>query len=430
MRLNIIGRCGLALSFSLGKPAGVASQAEAAPDTLLARLTQEALDSAPAVRRAEAFARAAEHRVRPAGALPDPMLMVGIMDLTLPRFAFRESDFTEVDVEVSQALPWPGTLTAQSRAAGAVARASRADLAALRREVITRVSSAYYRLQYVLAAQHVLARQQRLLGSVVEISTARYGTGSAPQSDPLQARTAVARLATDSAALAAEEASLRAELRAVRGIRGSEQLSPGPMDAGRVAGMLAETAAPFADGQGGEALAGHPRLRSRASDIEAAEHTVRVAALQGRPDFVITTRYGARPLGADFFSAFLGIRVPLWTGRKQQLLTEAARSEAESARSRLAEERAELEAELEHTAAEARAGATRLRLLMWQVVPLTRESVAAALREYRTGLVGFLNVLTAQDAAYRAELEAAEVAARYQSNLVILEQLLAPEEGP
>lgn len=427
MRLHTIGICGLALGSSLSASGWAASQGWAAPDSLLARLTREALDSAPAVRRAEALARAAERRVRPAGALPDPMLMAGVMDLTLPRFAFRESDFTEVDVEVSQALPWPGTLKAQSRAAGATARASRADLAALRREVITRVSSAYYRLRYVVAAQRVLAAQHRLLGSVVEISMARYATGSAPPSDPLQARTAVARLETDSASLAAEEASLRAELRAVRGVRESEQLAISPIDAGEIAGTLADTGAHLAAVQGGDPLAGHPRVQSRAAEVEAADYTTRIAALQGRPDFVFTPRYGARPLGADFFSAFLGVRVPIWAGRKQRLLTEAAGLEAEAARSRLDEERAALAADLDRTGAEARANATRLRLLMQQVVPLTRESVEAALREYRTGLVGFLNVLTAQDAAYRAELESAEAAARYRIQLVILEQLLAPE---
>ena len=173
MRLHTIGICGLALGSSLSASGWAASQGWAAPDSLLARLTREALDSAPAVRRAEALARAAERRVRPAGALPDPMLMAGVMDLTLPRFAFRESDFTEVDVEVSQALPWPGTLKAQSRAAGATARASRADLAALRREVITRVSSAYYRLRYVVAAQRVLAAQHRLLASLLKAFAGR-----------------------------------------------------------------------------------------------------------------------------------------------------------------------------------------------------------------------------------------------------------------
>lgn len=425
MRWNIVAT-GIWLGLGVGLPAGATGQAGPIRDTLLARLTREALDSAPSVRRAEAVARAAASRARPAGALADPMLTAGVMDLTLPRLAFRESDFTEVDVEVSQALPWPGTLKAQSRAAEASARGARADLATLRRETITRVASVYYRLQYVVAAQATLAAQRRLLESAVQIATARYATGAVPQSDPLQARTALARLAGDSAGLAAAEASLRAELRAERGKREPEQLDIAPLEPG-VARLLSDTAGPIAATPGGEALITHPRLQSRIAEVEAADYTARVAALQGRPDFVLTPRYGARPLGADFLSAFIGVRVPLWAGRKQSLLTEASRSEAAAARGRLDEERAALTAELERTEVEARASGIRLRLLVQQVLPLTRETVEAVLREYRTGLVGFQTVLTAQDAAYRAELEAAEMAGRYLTQLAMLEQLIAPE---
>ena len=115
-----------AMILTLGLPFSLAGQAPQAVDTLLARLTAEASATAPSVLRSDALARAAATRVRPAGALPDPMVNLGVMDLTLPRFGFRQSDFTEVDVELSQAFPWPGTLGAQSRAARAMARGATA----------------------------------------------------------------------------------------------------------------------------------------------------------------------------------------------------------------------------------------------------------------------------------------------------------------
>ncbi len=56
-------------------------------------------------------------RVRPAGTLPDPMFTTGVMDLTLPRLAFNNSDFTEVDGELTQAVPWSRTLGARAAVA-------------------------------------------------------------------------------------------------------------------------------------------------------------------------------------------------------------------------------------------------------------------------------------------------------------------------
>ena len=56
-------------------------------DSLLDALVQEALAQSPTVAQRQAAARAATLRIRPAGALPDPMLTAGVMDLVLPRFA-------------------------------------------------------------------------------------------------------------------------------------------------------------------------------------------------------------------------------------------------------------------------------------------------------------------------------------------------------
>ncbi|MEO7986350.1 MAG: TolC family protein [Gemmatimonadales bacterium] len=415
----------------LGAPVVLSGQSSAGTDSLLHRLTTEAIASAPAILRSDALSRAALTRIRPAGALPDPMVNVGVMDLTLPRFGFRESDFTEVDIEISQQFPWPGTRGSQTRAARATARGAGAETSMLRRDVAVRVATLYYRLRYVVTAEQTLARQRGLVETAVEISTERYGTGSVPQSDPLQARIALARLVTERAALEAEESGIQADLRAVRGVRGSEQLAVAPIDADSVAALLEG-----ADSQHAallsltDPLATHPRLSARRAEIEAAEETARTEALSGRPDFEVSTRYGARPLGSDFFSAFVGVRIPLWAGRKQKLLAQASSIDAEAAQRGLEEEQVALAAELERTLADARAGALRLRLLVSSVLPLTREGVGAALRGYRTGQSDFLSVFTAVDTHYRAQLEAAEVAAEHLTDLVMLEQLLEPEDAP
>lgn len=406
-------------------PVGSSGQTVKPPsDTVLARLTAQALAANPGLHARQASARAAASRVRPAGALPDPMLSVGVMDLTLPRFAFRESDFTEVGVELSQDFPWPGSLGARTQAARAEARRADADVAARRRQIVVRTAELYYRLRYVVTARATLQRQRRLLATAVEIATSRYATTSAPQSDPLQARVAVARLDAEDADWAEQQASAGAELKALRNVRGSESLT---------LELIRPEIAPLVP-HGGQNLAlltpdsveTHPRVAARRAALEAAERTVRVEQLAARPDFNITTRYGARPLGADFFSAFLGIRVPLWGGRK---LGEAARADADAARAELAEETVAIDAELEAAQAGVSSRETRLRLLTTQVIPSARATVEAVLRSYRVGQAPFLNVLAAEDSLYRAELDAAMVAAEHLTHLVMLEQLLLREDA-
>ena len=135
------------------------------------------------------------------------------------------------------------------------------------------------------------------------------------------------------------------------------------------------------------------------------------------------------PAVSDFFSAFVGLRVPLWAGRKQHHLAEAARADADAARAALAAEQAALDAELRGALADVRSGETRLRLLTAQVIPASEAMVEAVLRSYRVGQAPFLNVLAAEDSLYRARLDAAMVTAEHLTHLVMLEQLLLREEA-
>ncbi|MFL5402777.1 MAG: TolC family protein [Gemmatimonadales bacterium] len=407
-------------------PFRLSAQELPASDTVLARLTRQALAANPSLEASRAMARAAVSRIRPAGALPDPMLTAGVMDLTLPRFAFYASDFTEVDVELSQEFPWPGSLGARTEAARADARRADAEVGVRRREIVVRTAELYYRLRYVVTARAALQRQRKLLVTAVEIATSRYATTSAPQSDPLQARVELSRLDAEDASLAEQQAQFGAELKALRRINGSESLT--------IELIRPETVLELHGGAIGAELAAdslpdHPRLAARRAAVEAAERQVRLEQLGGRPDFNIMTRYGARPLGADFFSAFVGIRVPLWSGRKQGRMADAARAEADAARAELAGETVALEAELQTARAGVASGESRLRLLITQVIPSGLASVDAVLRSYRVGQTPFLTVLAAEDSLYRAQLEAAMVAAEHLTHLVMLQQLLQREDA-
>src|SRR5256885_12981806 len=172
-----------ALVIASAGPAHAQDSAPVAGDSGLQSLVAEALARNPTVAQRQAAVRAATLRIRPAGSLPDPMLTVGVMDLVLPHFEFNQSDFTEVDVELSQEIPWPGALGAHSGVMRAADVGARAEEGTVRREVTTAMAVAYYRLGYVVTALETLRRQRELLDDAVQLSTTRYATGAAPHSD-------------------------------------------------------------------------------------------------------------------------------------------------------------------------------------------------------------------------------------------------------
>lgn len=402
-------------------------------DSSLNALVVEALERNPSIAQRQAAVRAATLRIRPAGTLPDPMLTVGVQDLLMPHFEFNQSDFTEVDAELSQEVPWPGSLGARSGVLRAAAAGARAEEGAARRELTARMAAAYYRLRYAVTALQSERRQRELLEAAMQLSTTRYATGTAPQSDPLQAKLARDRLQSEEFGLESERTAALATVNALRSRAPGDSVSVTPLDI--VAVRAAATTVPPSDSLLAAALDAHPRLAARRAVVDQATRAIQVERLGARPDFTITARYGLRPVAfgfnfPDFFSAFVGLRLPIWAWRKQNRLADAARADSVAAAADLQNAGLQLSREVTETAARVRAAQRRLVLLVDGVLPTARATVESVLRSYEVGRAEFLTLLAVEDARYRAELEAAQVAADYQAQLVALRQLTAGEPQP
>src|SRR5437588_3452476 len=237
-----------------------------AQDSVLQSLVAEALARNPTLAQRQAAVRAATLRIRPAGSLPDPMLTIGVMDLVMPHFEFNQSDFTEADVELSQEIPWPGSLGARSRVMRAAAAGVRAEEGTVRRDVTTTMAVAYYRLGYAVTALETLRYQRELLDAAAQLSTTRYATGAAPQSDPLQAKLARDRLRSEEFALESEQVAALAALNALRNRTPGDSVVIAPIDPAALRAAAARQ--PLADSLVALALATHPRLAARRAAVD------------------------------------------------------------------------------------------------------------------------------------------------------------------
>ncbi len=405
-----------------------------AQDSLLQSLVAEALARNLTVAQRQAAVRAATLRIRPAGSLPDPMLSVGVMNLLMPHFEFNRSDFTEVDAELSQEIPWPGTLGARSGVMRAGAARARAEEGAVRRELTTAMAVAYYRLGYTVTALKTLRHQRELLEAAVQLSTTRYATGAAPQSDPLQAKLARDRLRSEEFALESERVAALAAVNALRNRAPEDSVAVVSIDPSAVRAGV--TSGPPADSLMALALATHPRLAMGRAAVDAATRSIQVERLGARPDVTLTVRYGYRPPFVGlyrwpaFFSAFVGLRLPVWAWRKQNRRADAARADSTGAAAGLRDAERQLSREVTETAARVQASQQRLALLIDGVLPTAGGTVESVMRSYQVGRAEFLTLLSVEDARFRAELEAAEVAANYLTQLVMLRQLTAGEGRP
>src|SRR2546422_1479110 len=392
-------------------PAHAQDSAPVAGDLGLQSLVAEALARNPTIAQRQAAVRAATLRIRPAGSLPDPMLTVGVMDLLLPHFEFNQSDFTEADVELRQEIPWPGTLGARSGAMRAAAAGARAEEGTVLRDLTTAMAVAYYRLGYAVTALETLRHQRELLDAAVQLSTTRYATGAAPQSDPLQAKLARGRLRSEEFGLPSERVAALAAVNALRNRAPGDSVPVTSIDLATLRAGAATQ--PPADSLVALALATHPRLAARRAAVDAATRTIQVERLGARPDFTLSARYEYRPVSfgvnfPDFFSAFVGVRLPIWAWRKQNRLADAARADSTGVAAGLRDAELQIGREVTEVAARVRASQQRLALLVDGARRNARGTVESVLRSYQVGRAEFLTLLSVEDARYRAELEAVD----------------------
>ena len=166
------------------------------PEVSLPDLIREALERNPEVQMARRMVEARRARVPQAGALPDPMLMYGVMNegRPVPFQTLGTAGFSEVYVGVSQEIPYPGKRGLREKVAGEEASAAEWAYDAARRRIAAEVAQAYYDLYAVHAAFAIVERNFQLLDQLVKVARARYAVGQATQQDVLDADVELSRL--------------------------------------------------------------------------------------------------------------------------------------------------------------------------------------------------------------------------------------------
>src|SRR6266496_1500706 len=125
-------------------PAGNAGTGVDLPtDPVLAQLIDESVAARPELRRAEATVRAERERIPQAGALPDPVLTLGIQNDGFKEIQVGKMETSFYQVMLSQGLPWPGKRGLRADVARIAADEAGAALARARLSTEADVRRAY-----------------------------------------------------------------------------------------------------------------------------------------------------------------------------------------------------------------------------------------------------------------------------------------------
>jgi len=435
--LRVFVTLALALFALPSVPAAVHAQAGAPLDSLL--LAAEA--ASPALRAAYARVLAARARVDPAGTRPDPMLMLGVVNLPLSRPNFTDDEMTMRMIGVGQRLPYPGTLRLRRRAATYEAEASDAALASARLDVARTVRESYYELAYLDRAVALLHGTEQALSEIVRVAAARYGTGVGEQQDVLTARVEATRVTESASALLEQRHAVLAQLNGaldrpsdtpVKRPRIPAHLervavAADPMQVRFAAATLGARATgsplPSLDVLQGMALAGSPRLREQAALIAAQSARVALARWASRPDVDLSLQYGQRQGRPDMITAQIALPLPLQRAKRQDAQQAESAAELTALEAEQQAQRNAIRAEVARLDAEIARSRTQLALYTKAVLPQAQAALAASLASYRTGRTALTAVLDARSAVFAYEMTYARAMADFAKGIAALEQV-------
>lgn len=399
----------LLVALVFGPSAGRAQEIGLTEDSTLVDYLGVAVIQHPALEAARQAHQAAAERVPQARSWPDPVLRYGY---------FAEEVETalgpqEHRIGLSQQIPTFGKRGLRGEIAERDARAAFERYRTTHHRVLEEAARAYYEYAYLARSIEITTENLALLRGVEAVARSRYTTGQTDHSHVIKAQAELASLEDRLRSLEDRRVSASAELRAALGVAPTTPL-PWPVPLEDPTEPIPEDTAVL-DGVRKE----NPELLSLGFEVDREDRAVSLARRDRIPDVTLgieTIRIGRSDLtnfrdsGQDAWIASVSVPLPIYGGKYRAAIREAdARLRSREAARQDREQR--LVATARRLLFDLRDAERRIDLYRTTLIPLGESSLEAALTAFRTGRVGFLDVLDAERGLLQFRLDLARARA-------------------
>lgn len=360
----------------------------------LQELIVEAVRNNPEIRAARNEAEAALQRVPPAGALDDPMLEAGLLNLPTDSWRTNREDMTMKMLGLAQRFPFPGKRALRRE----VAEKDAGTAAQGYRETVNRVARqvklAYLDLSLALESVRLMKDTTLVLEQFLRIVESRYAVGQGAQADVFKAQTQLAKMREELLRMERERPVMEAELAMLVGRPGAGPIVaplPGVPQLRLDLEALREAA-----------LRQRPQLLALRNAVEKNNTAIELARKDYNPDFDVRLQYGQRESmldgtkRPDMVSLMVAINLPIWGKEKIDPRIAEARSMRDQAQNMYHAQQNEVFAKLRQQVAIAEQSRKSTELYDTAILPQARLAVESALSAYRVNRVDLLMLLDSQ----------------------------------
>ncbi len=415
--------CGALSALAFTGPA-LSQVPDAPPGATLESLLQYARERNPEYAAMKLEATAAEERVYPAGALPDPKFRNEFRDIT----RMEEQNATLLPARVGsnryllmQDVPWAGKRDLKRDIAQIDAEGAQGRAMGTWTEIASRIKTAYAQLYYVQRTETLTREILDLMSRLEKVAQVRYAGGLAAQQDVIRAQV--------------EQTNMRNELITLETERHHLQV--------KLNGLLSRPShAPLAEPQSVRALPppaklDYATLEARARERNPLLHTedARVRSAEKSRELAYKNRYPDFTLGfapiqyrnsIREWELMVELNIPLQQKtrrhqeRESEAMLSAARSRKEAAANQILADLAENLSALE-------AARRTQTILGGSLLPQSDLTFQSALAGYQNGKVDFATLLDAQRQIRVAKQSELKAQVEAQARLAEIEKLLGEE---
>ena len=374
--------------------------------TLASAVTQAVRDN-PNLAMMQARWKAMEAIPSQVGTLPDPTISFNSLNLPTNTFNTTQEPMTQMQVGVSQSIPFPGKLGLKEKAAEFEADAASNDIDETRLRLIRDVKATWWVVFYLDRALEIVAANKGLLRQFIEIAQTKYSVGKGLQQDVLLAQLELSQLLDQEIQLVGTQRNEKVRLNALldRSANYSFHL-PKEVDKNLPNIIPEPQLYQMAD-------LSRPLLAKQRNRISAAGARVDLAKKDYYPDFGLGAFYGFRGGDnpsfqgggprADFLSLRLNMSVPLFIGSKQSKAVIQRAAEQLQQEYALQDEWSQVRAQISAALADYERAREQFILFESGIIPQARQTVASMLAGYQVNKVDFLNLIRSQIALFNHE---------------------------
>jgi outer membrane protein TolC len=329
---------------------------------------------------------------------------------------------TQKQISVMQKLPFPGKRGLRGAIAEKAVDMAAEEYMEQKSMLIMQVKTTYARILFLDLAAAITEENRTLLRQFIKIAETKYEVGSGIQQDVIKAQVELSKMTDRLIPIKQKREVMVARLNNLLNRPVETPFTTNDQIRLTDLKLSLEDLKRIAEGR-------RSILKQKKHLIEKNETAMKLSKINYYPDFDIGVSYGQRDDSpaqerADFMSAFVMIKIPLWHKEKEDRKVAEEEANVRKAQAEYSALKNNIFFNIKSLLAEIESHEKRAELLNSGLIPQSRLSLDSALSAYRVNKVNFLTLVNSQLTLYNYELDYNRVITDHEIKLAELESVI------